>query len=364
MISKFYKKRGMMLKMSNIGESQYDRNNYWPIVPKFKEFSKDMTMLLNMPNNKLKEYFTAIHQQNFEQYSKLVIDSLTTIYSCYFCYKDSPLINNTNVSNELYFSLIKLKLILEDEMINKIIKPKEVSCDTISTLETCCEYLATYIKQNVAVNHQLFDFIAEESTFEQMQEFLLIEVIRNEVVDDEIAMMIPGLQHAMKQVIASNLWDECGNGVIDNFHTSWLYQLVDATDSWDKIIKYRENKPWFTALIGNSFNSLLTNKVRKFQSYGHFLTTEAWAEPHFAKIIRGMNRLGIDDKKVHIYFTMHLKIDPYHTNEMLIAIAKNKPVLISNQLYDIVRGVHQAVAAGEMMYSILLDYFKTQASVM
>ena len=55
---------------------------------------------------------------------------------------------------------------------------------------------------------------------------------------------------------------------------------------------------------------------------------------------------------------MHLKIDPYHTNEMLIAIAKNKPALNSNQLCDIVKGVHQAVAAGEMMYNILLDYFK------
>ncbi|VVM20018.1 hypothetical protein BSPWISOXPB_5494 [uncultured Gammaproteobacteria bacterium] len=44
-------------------------------------------------------------------------------------------------------------------------------------------------------------------------EFLLLETIRNEVVDDEVAMMIPGLQHSMKQVMSSNLWDECGNGI-------------------------------------------------------------------------------------------------------------------------------------------------------
>jgi hypothetical protein len=50
--------------------------------------------------------------------------------------------------------------------------------------------------------------------------FLLLETIRNEVVDDEVAMMIPSLQHSMKQVMSSNLWDECGNGNIDNFHTT------------------------------------------------------------------------------------------------------------------------------------------------
>jgi hypothetical protein len=57
---------------------------------------------------------------------------------------------------------------------------------------------------------------------------------------------------------------------------------------------------------------------------------------------------------------MHIRIDPHHMNEMLTAMIKNKPSLNSKQLYDIVRGAHQAVAAGELMYSMLLRYFKCQ----
>ena len=343
-----------MLRITNIGTSKKNRVNYWPVVAKFDGFSDSLQSLLQLDNAQLKAHFTSLHQSNFEEYSQLVMKSLGTIYAGYFGYQDSPF---ENADDELYLALIRLKLFLEHEMLGNIIKPQALP--QINSAEEFYEYLAPHIKETSGAHTKFFDFVAQEMTLEQMREFLLIEVIRNEVVEDEVAMIIPGLGgHALKQAMASNLWDECGSGNIDNFHTTWLYELIEAENAWEKIIEYRKTKPWFTGIASNSFNSLLTGHKKKLRSFGHFLVTEAWVFPHFVKIIEGMNRLGIDDNRIRIYFNMHIKIDPHHAEEMLTSILQNKPALGSEQLIEILQGAHQAFAAGSLMYEKLLNHFK------
>ncbi len=80
--------------------------------------------------------------------------------------------------------------------------------------------------KNSGVLHELFNFIETEASKEAIIEFLRLEVLRNEVVDDEVALIVVGLQGNMKKVMVSNLWDECGNGNLNKFHTYWLRQLL------------------------------------------------------------------------------------------------------------------------------------------
>lgn len=342
-----------MLRISNIGASQKNRVNYWPIVSKFAGLNEEIISLLNKNDEQLKAHFASLHQSNFEEYSRLVMQSLGEIYAGYFGYQDSPF---ESADDHLYLSLIKLKLFLEHEMIGNILKAKAI---TNITEEEFYAQITPYVKEPASAHEKFFDFVANEMTLKQMREFLLIEVIRNEVVEDEVAMIIPGLGgHAMKQAMASNLWDECGSGNIDNFHTTWLYELIEAENAWEKIIEYRKIKPWFTSITANSFNSLLTGHKKKLRSFGHFLVTEGWVFPHFKKIIEGMNRLGITDNKIRIYFNMHIKIDPHHAEEMLASIVSNKPALTAEQLSDVLQGAHQAFAAGSLMYEKLLNHFK------
>jgi hypothetical protein len=90
------------------------------------------------------------------------------------------------------------------------------------------------------------------------------------------------------QVMSSNLWDECGNGNIDNFHTTWLRRLLKSLNKDNDIIEYRKTKPWFTSITSNSLNSLLTTVGGVYRAYGHFLITESWVAPHFTKMLIGM----------------------------------------------------------------------------
>ncbi|VVH59981.1 hypothetical protein BSPWISOX_3043 [uncultured Gammaproteobacteria bacterium] len=230
-----------------------------------------------------------------------------------------------------------------------------------NSVDLCCDFLEDLTNHNKGLNHSFFDYTESKMTKNEWVEFLLLETIRNEVVDDEVAMMIPGLQHSMKQVMSSNLWDECGNGNIDNFHTTWLRRLLKSLNKDNDIIEYRKTKPWFTSITSNSLNSLLTTVGGVYRAYGHFLITESWVAPHFTKMLIGMENVGLTSKDTQLYFIAHKTIDPFHAAEMLSGIRKMKPQLEKKELKEIVSGACQAVAAGSVMYDELEKYFNEGA---
>jgi hypothetical protein len=84
----------------------------------------------------------------------------------------------------------------------------------------------------------LFDFIETKASKEAIIEFIRLEVLRKEVVDNEVALIVVGLQDNMKKVMVSNLWDECGNENLNKFHTYWLRQLINILLNWNNFIQY------------------------------------------------------------------------------------------------------------------------------
>lgn len=221
-------------------------------------------------------------------------------------------------------------------------------------------HLKDITMNNSGVSHELFDFIETEASKEAILEFIRLEVLRNEVVDDEVALIIVGLQGNMKKVMVSNLWDECGNGNLTKFHTYWLRQLIDSLLDWNKFLRYRnEKQPWFSKISSNSFNSLLFRPQYKFRAYGYFLITEAWVEPHFVKILNGLERVGLTKSDIQIYFSAHTKIDPHHAKEIITAIEHQSPTLTLKEMREIVIGGYQAIEANLQQYKRVFNYLKS-----
>lgn len=343
------------MQLHKIGNSDIVNKRKWPPVNKFSECSKELSAFLMMSQEDIQNKLYNM-RSNKVIHREVVMNVLNTIYSNYFGAKDAPCYSNS-FDNITQTNFMKVKLELEDELIDYILS------DTLEykgalTTQDVVQYLVTFVQTNKGVLHPFFSFAEESMTKSQWREFLMIEVIRNEVVDDEVAMMIPGLQHSLKQVMSSNLWDECGNGNIDGFHTTWLRRLLDYEDLWEELYEYRKTKPWFTSLTSNSLNSLLTAPNKTYAAYGHFLITEGWVCPHFEKMLRGLKRVGLDSEDTLIYFKKHIALDPQHTKEMLEGVLTMSPELNENFLKDIVCGAHQAAAAGSLMYDSLLKYFK------
>lgn len=346
-----------MLNLKTIGKVTFNNfHYYWPPVMRNKKLKKEFFYYLTLEEAEIREEISYIKKNNLEDYKKFIMENLCTVYSYYFGYKDFPYEKLCGTKHLTGF--LRFKILLEEEFHHRILSPFIVPVEASKNLDSFKSYFHKLIYENPILTHPFFTFVKHEIKKEDLKEFLFLEVFRNEVVDDEICMLLPGLQGAMKQVIASNLWDECGNGSIDQFHTTWLRKLVSSLGGENTILEYRKIKPWFSSLTSHSFNSLLTNKKYLLEAFGHFTMTESWVASSFTKILQGMDRLKISNKDTRLYFKMHVNIDIHHTNELIRSIEEQYPALSSLELHQILKGAHQALAAAHLMYDCLLLYFR------
>jgi hypothetical protein len=159
--------------------------------------------------------------------------------------------------------------------------------------------------------------------------------------------------------MASNLWDECGNGDLKGFHTYWLRRLLQHTGRFEAIRTYREQEaPWFAKVTSNSYNMMATRPGYKYRAYGSFLITESWVFAHFQRILAGLRRVGLTSPDVMVYFDSHVRIDPRHTHEMLQAIIQQQPRLSPAEVRELLIGAHTAVAAGTALYERAYRHFQ------
>lgn len=345
----------MLLIENIINENPPLQNRKWPAVNSFNQLDIELLDFLNS-SREAKELTLSHIVRDREEHGAFINNYLGTIYSYFYSYPDSPCYLNSDVNLEL--SIYEAKLLLESSFIHEWLKFPKVH--SFKNLEDAISYLKELAINNVGVSHGLFDFIESDASQAAILEFLRLEVLRNEVVDDEVALIVFGLQGKMKKVMVSNLWDECGNGNLTKFHTYWLRQLIDSLLDWNNFLLYRsEKQPWFSKISSNSFNSLLSRPQYKFRAYGHFLITEAWVKPHFDKILNGLERVGLTKSDIQIYFSAHTKIDPHHTKEIIAAIEYQSPALTLEEIREIVVGAYQAIEANLQQYKRVFNHLKT-----
>jgi hypothetical protein len=326
----------------------------WPPVADFARIPSDLQRFLEASGAE-QQTLLADLRTNSEAHGRFIQDSLSFIYGYVFGYEDSPLYLRTD--DVLEEKLLRAKLRIEREMLEHWLRPEPVP-EGLDP-EQACGYLQRLIRNNSGIYHPFFDYIRDQASRESMLEFLELETLRNEVVDDEVAFLVIGLQGAMKSTMAANLWDECGNGKLEHFHTYWLRRLLHRTGRFEGIRAYRETQaPWFCKVTSNSYNMMATRPGYKYRAYGSFLITESWVFAHFQRILAGLERVGLMDPDVAVYFDSHVRIDPRHTHEMLLAIVRQQPRLTREEIREILIGAHTAVAAGTALYERALRYFQ------
>jgi hypothetical protein len=328
----------------------------WPPVPEFKTYPDEFSDFLYCSLAEQRSQLVRLKSAPTNEFGAFLNRGLSEIYAYVYGYVDSSCYLSTQP--ELEIALQRAKILLEEAYVCEwlpIATPPQ-----FSHVEDGYAYLSNYIEENSGVGHDLYTYLRDEASLFAIKEFLRLEVCRNEVVDDEIALLICGLQGNLKRTIAANLWDECGNGDLTGFHTYWLRRLVEHANDWDDLIVYRQTrKPWFSSITSNTFNVLLTRPGYKYRAYGCFTTTEAWVAPHFEAILQGLLRTGFSHPDIDIYFRAHCKIDPFHTVELLDGIKGQIPTLSVRDMQEIVMGAHAAVAAGVSQYRLVMEHLRS-----
>src|SRR5690606_27256127 len=322
-----------MLNLKKLLENQPElQHHQWPPVPKFSEIPPDIADFMKLSREQQKAAFDEVRGTSF--YEEFLNTKLAFISGYLFSYCDGPL--HLAVDEDLEFEIQRMKLVTETEVIDHWLKD---TSKEFSSSNEAADYLISLSEDNEGLRHRLFDFLEHDANEETFRIFLRNEVCRNEVVDDEVAVMTTGIQGAMKAAVCSNLWDEVGMGNLAKYHTYWLRRLVESYGDWDGLIKYRsQERPWFTMITTNVFNILLTRPGLKFRRYGWFLLNEGWVAPHFTKVLSGMDRLGIQCSDVRIYFKAHESIDPRHTSELIESFRYQQPELTGKQTKEVVAG--------------------------
>jgi hypothetical protein len=340
---------------------------YWPPV---EPCAPDGSRLAALLRDESRLDTGAVSRGDPEEHLRTVNSLLSEVYAYTLGYRDGLCTDAPDPRTES--AILRIKIQLEDELLWALRRglpatpgglpavpgglpavPGGLLTEPIPDGQAAvADYLAGLAAANRAVAHPLFGYLRDRATVDQVRMFLWAETIRNEYVDDEVALLAVGLQGRQKVTVVANLWDECGRGRLVNFHTYWLRRLIAAgPGGWEGFREYRAGgHPWFAGITSNVFMLLLTRPALKMAAYGTFLLNESWVEPHFEAIIAGLRRLGITDDDTLIYFKAHVTIDPRHSAELIDGVRGQVPELTPAQLERIVLGARLAEAAACLAY--------------
>lgn len=343
---------GRLRPLAGDAAALYER--YWPPVAPFEGFDPELSAFMAASAAEQDATLVALRRDP-AAHGRFLHRNLASIYAHWYGYRDGACTRATDDAFELAQFAAKIRL--ERELFEHWATPEPAP--RFTDQGAAADYLEQLAATNPGVVHPLFDYVRDHATRAQIERFLQCELIRNEVVDDEVALLVVGLQGMQKAIAAANLWDECGRGSLEKFHTYWLRQLLRSSDGWDALYAFREGHPWFAKFTSNMNAALLTRASRKQMAYGCFLVFESWVEPHFVRILDGMTRVGLLDEDARLYFAAHVKIDPRHSRELCDGLRMQCPALSPGELDDIVLGGHLAASAGKRQFDHMLEYLRS-----
>lgn len=180
----------------------------------------------------------------------------------------------------------------------------------------------------------LFPWLAEEATFHDMCWFLNQELAGEAGFDDLVALSQLKLPPGPKVEMASNYWDEMGQGNAGAMHGALLTKLATTLPSTDVA------PVWETLALGNLMVALATARPYAYQAIGALGVIELTAPGRAEAVNAGLKRLHFDGA-ARRYYALHATLDVRHSQTW------NREVLAPLVKQD--RAVAPRLAEGALM---------------
>lgn len=237
--------------------------------------------------------------------------SLNTIYD----YQ----INAFDESSQFDPVLMEIMLELENAWIS-FEKSRVPDEDIPSDPKTFSRWLKSYVLNHPSSNHPIYKYLSEDGTLADMSYFFSQEVTIDPRFDDLIALMQIGVkQPGIKMELASNFWDEMGNGKPDEVHTGLFASLYDELDIFkegEDFLDVLERASWQALACGNTLLYSVLHRKNLNIGLGTLGTVEIISPYRFSLLTKGFSRLGISEKASQYHVT-HISIDARHGNGWL-----------------------------------------------
>lgn len=161
--------------------------------------------------------------------------------------------------------------------------------------------------------HDVYAFLAQEATREQLEWFLRMEAAGEAAFDDLLAMGQVGTRGEVKIEMARNFWDEMGNGRAHAVHTHMFHRLAEGLGI---VPPDAEDLPW--QVLGG-VNVMLWSCIPRrnaFRAQGVLGAVELLAPQRCTRLVHGAVRAGIE-KRTMGYYGAHAIIDVGHAEGWL-----------------------------------------------
>lgn len=194
--------------------------------------------------------------------------------------------------------------------------------------------------------HELYSFLASEASREQIEWFFTMESAGEAAFDDLVALSQVGTSGDVKMEMASNYWDEMGNGKEHAVHTHLFHRLADdlavTSPSADDL-------PWQVLSGVNLMLWCAVSRRNAFRAQGALGAVELLAPQRCTRVVHGAHRVGIS-KKTMSYYGAHAIIDIGHAEGWLDRVVRVQVAEIPDSRIGIAEGLVTRANAS-------LDYF-------
>ncbi|EBZ0493700.1 iron-containing redox enzyme family protein [Salmonella enterica subsp. enterica serovar Infantis] len=217
-------------------------------------------------------------------------------------------------------------------------------------------------KEHHASHHEIFEFLENEATIEQMYLFFKSDSALNLIFFDLVAYTLIGAEPATRGTISENLWDEIGHG--DNVFTHVnLYKHVLERRDINLPKNHYIDMYGSAALAGhNAFMLGAVNRRHYYKLLGVMAMTEVLDPPQYTKLVNGCRRLGLSDKDVH-YYTEHITIDIKHGDDWLYNVIDLLAEKYPESKAEFYLGCNLRLRTAERYYDNLLCEMKKMSSL-
>ena len=194
--------------------------------------------------------------------------------------------------------------------------------------------------------HDLYSFVAVDADRRQIEWFLRLEAAGEAAFDDLVALGQVGTRGEVKIEMATNYWDEMGNGRSHAVHTHLFHRL---TEGLQLTAPDAAELPWQVLAGVNVMLWSCIPRRNAFRAQGTLGAVELLAPQRCTRLVHGALRVGID-KKTMSYYGAHAIIDIGHAEGWLDHVVRPQVAEIPAARVGIAEGLVARADAS-------LDYF-------
>lgn len=198
------------------------------------------------------------------------------------------------------------------------------------------KWLLEIVGQHPSYRHPLYEtYLRERAGIDGLRTFILQETTIDARFDDFLAMVQIGSEEGIKLEIASNYWDEMGQGIQAKMHTAMFTRILRKLD-----IEANVNGSLTTEALACGNLSLMLSLRRQhfYKAIGYFAVTEYLAPKRFRDVITAWKRNSLDSGDAE-YYEAHVMIDRAHADNWFSNVIR--PAIDSDPeaVVEITRGV-------------------------